>query len=52
VWCQFLQALDVPARDTLRGDATMGLRDFDGTPHPALALWLNAVQSAAGQERK
>ena len=46
VWCQFLQALDVPARDTLRGDATMGLRNFDGTPHPALPLWLNAVQGA------
>jgi len=42
VWCQFLQSLDVSGRDTLRGDATMGLRDFDGTPHPALVLWQQA----------
>jgi hypothetical protein len=47
VWCQFLQALDAPARDTLRGDATMGMRAFDGTPRPAYELWVYAVKAAS-----
>jgi hypothetical protein len=50
VWCQLMQILDQPGRDSLRFFGTMGLRAFDGTPGPALQLWTAAVaRSRAGQ---
>ena len=38
-WCSFLRALDRDGRNGIRFFGTMGLRDFDGTPRPALADW-------------
>ncbi|HEV3456453.1 MAG TPA: hypothetical protein VHG32_07820 [Thermoanaerobaculia bacterium] len=48
VWCQLMQILDQPGRDSLRFFGTMGLRAFDGTPRPALDLWTAAVARSRG----
>ena len=43
VWCNFLNILDEAGRNTLRGDAAMGLRTYDGVERPAHDLWVHAV---------
>jgi len=43
IWCFFLNLLDEPGRNTLRGDGIMGMRAFDGTTRPARTLWHQAV---------
>lgn len=44
--CRFLRSLDEDGRDGIRFFGAMGLREFDGTPRPALSDWKAAVARA------